>query len=143
MAVTLDDGEPKNLHPRNKKPVGIRLAKIALNKTYGFKQEQYLGPQYIKVKIKGNQVKIFFNRKTLGSGLNTSDNNPPKNFYIAGADKKFYEAEAEITGNKILLNSTQVTKPVAVRYAFTNAPVTNLQNKEGLPAEQFRTDFWE
>lgn len=143
MAVILDDGEPKNLHPRNKKPVGIRLAKIALNKTYGLKQEQYLGPQYKKVKIRDKQIEISFKRKTLGSGLNTSDNKPPKNFFTAGADKKFYEAQATIIGNKVVLYSTQVTKPVAVRYAFANAPATNLQNKEGLPAEQFRTDFWE
>ncbi|MDB5002512.1 MAG: Sialate O-acetylesterase [Mucilaginibacter sp.] len=143
MAVIIDDDEARNLHPRNKKPVGIRLSKVALNKDYKFKNIPYLGPHFSKMKINGSTVEILFKKSTLAAGLITSDNQPPKEFYIAGSNKIFYEATAAIEGNKIILTSDKVANPIAVRYAFRNIAVTNLTNKAGLPVEPFRTDNWE
>jgi sialate O-acetylesterase len=143
MAVIIDDDEPRNLHPRNKKPVGLRLSRIALNKDYNLKNIQYLGPQFNKMKITGSIVTISFNKKSLGGGLATSDSLPPKQFFLAGSDKIFYEAKAIISGEKVIVQSDKVSNPVALRYAFTNIAVTNLMNNDGLPAEPFRTDNWE
>lgn len=139
MVTTLDVGNPKDIHPKDKKPVGLRLAYIALNNTY-HKNVAYTGPQFDHFKISDKQVKIFFKPKSLSGRSETSDGLSPKYFQIAGKDEKFYNANATIRRNKIILNSTEVKQPVAVRYAFVNAPITNLQNGKGLPAEQFRTD---
>ncbi|RYZ96103.1 MAG: sialate O-acetylesterase [Sphingobacteriaceae bacterium] len=141
MAVTMDIGEPDNIHPLNKKDVGIRLAKVALHDTYG-ENIVYRGPQYKQFKVDGNWVKVQFDGKTIGSGIKTIDRAAPRHFYIAGVDKKFYKAEARIIGNEIWLNTREVQQPVAVRYAFTNAPLTNLAGSTGLPAVPFRTDNW-
>ncbi|RCH54347.1 sialate O-acetylesterase [Mucilaginibacter hurinus] len=143
IAVTLDVGERKTVHPSDKRAVGERLAKNALNKTYNVKGVQYLGPRFAKYTVNGNSIKISFAKESLGTGLTTSDGKPPEHFYVAGADKKFYPAKAAIIGNDIVLTGFNVTEPVAVRYAFMNWNDTNLQNKEGLPAMQFRTDNWE
>ncbi|MEO6150655.1 MAG: sialate O-acetylesterase, partial [Mucilaginibacter sp.] len=142
MAVIMDIGEPDNIHPLNKKDVGIRLAKAALNQTYG-EDIVALGPHYKKFKVDGNWVKVQFDKKTIGSGLKTIDGLPPKHFYVAGPDKKFYKAEARIAGNEVWLNAREVQQPVAIRYAFTNAPITNLAGSTGLPAVPFRTDNWD
>ena len=143
MAVTMDIGEVDNIHPRNKKDVGIRLAKIALYHTYGQKDTVYLGPKFSKFRIKGDKVKVAFEPKSIGSGLCTTDQQPPKHFYIAGDDKVFHPAKARIVNNEVWLESSKVKEPVAVRYAFTNYPVTNFCNKEELPAMPFRTDKWD
>jgi len=142
IALTMDIATADDLHPRDKKDVGIRLALNAFAKTYGFKNIQYSGPQYSSFSINKNIVTVSFNKESIGSGLTTNDQRPPQHFYIAGSDKKFYPASAEIKDNKILLKSIEVDKPVAVRYAFTNYPVTNFCNKDGLPAMPFRTDNW-
>jgi sialate O-acetylesterase len=77
----------------------------------------------------------------LGGGLVAKDG-ALQGFTIAGADKKFVNAEAKIQGGKILVCSPQVAKPVAVRYGWCDCPVVNLWNKAGLPATPFRTDNW-
>ncbi len=143
MAVTMDIGEVNDIHPRNKKDVGVRLAKIAFAKTYGQPEIVHQGPTFQSFTWKGNTVRITFRKEGLGSGLTTSDGLAPKHFYVAGKDQVFYPATAEIVRDQIWLTSEKVKKPVAVRYAFTNFPVTNLANKEGLPAQPFRTDSWE
>ncbi|MHA4811652.1 sialate O-acetylesterase [Flavitalea flava] len=143
MVVITDISEPDDIHPRNKQGVGLRLAKNALARTYGQKNTPYLGPRFAKMQIDGELVKIFFFGVTTGSGLTTSDGAAPKNFYISGPDHIFYYAEAWIVNNQVWLRSDKVKEPVAVRYAFTNYPVTNFGNKEGLPAEPFRSDNWE
>jgi sialate O-acetylesterase len=143
IAITLDAGKERNVHPPDKRSVGERLAKNALNKTYGLKDVQYLGPRFKKFKVEGNTIKITFDKKSLGSGLVTKDGKAPQYFFVAGDDKRFYPAEASITGNEIWLSNHNVSRPVAIRYAYTNWVNTNLQNKEGLPAMQFRTDIWE
>jgi sialate O-acetylesterase len=142
MAVTLDDSVPRLLHPRNKKPVGERLAQIALNKTYNIKTTPYLGPQFAKMKTKGDEVTVYYNSKTLYGGLMTKDGQALRNFFVAGNDKVFHAAIAKIDGTHIILKSDSVANPVAVRFAFTNTAVINLFNKAGLPAEPFRTDDW-
>lgn len=143
MVCTMDVGDPDQIHPSNKKPVGERLAMMALHNTYKRKMENPYGPVFRNMIIRNEKVIIEFEKSTVVNGLNTNDGAAPRHFYIAGADKIFYKADAFIEGSSILLSSTLVKAPVAVRYAFTNFPVTNLQNKHGLPAYPFRTDNWE
>lgn len=140
MAVIMDISEPDDIHPRNKQGVGLRLAQNALALTYGKKNTVYLGPRFAKMKIEGETVKIAFVPGTTGSGLITSDGGAPKHFYICGPDHVFHYAEARIMKSEVWLRSDKVPEPVAVRYAFTNYPVTNFGNREGLPAEPFRSD---
>lgn len=142
MVVTMDVGEAKNLHPRNKKPVGIRLAQAALNRHYGQPDVPYLGPQFSQLQIQGNTAVINFDPQTVKNGLRTNDGKPPAHFFVAGADRQFHAATAKINGHKIYVTSAKVPAPLAVRYAFTNFPVTNLENGDGLPAAPFRTDNW-
>ena len=142
MVVTMDVGESKDLHPKNKKPIGHRLARTALNRTYGQLNIAYQGPQYKYLEIKGNKAIVHFCETGTEQGLNTKDGSAPKHFEIAGTDQKFFPASAIIDGKTIIVHSSKVKKPVAVRYAFTNYPVTNLQNKEGFPVVPFRTDNW-
>lgn len=143
MAVTMDVGEEANHHPRNKKPVGERLALLALKNIYNQNVECY-GPHYSSWLAGGNTVTVSFSAGT-ANGLNTIDNKPLNQFFfVAGTDHVFRQGTASIQGNKISITAPAGTPlPVqAVRYAFTNAPVTNLQNSAGLPAEPFRTDTW-
>jgi len=141
MAVTIDIGEETDIHPKNKQDVGKRLAAVALNKTYG-KGNIYSGPRYESMKIEGNKVVLSFHKT--GGDLYTSD---PygylKAFEVAGADKQFYYARAFIQGDKVVLFCDSVLQPVAVRYAWADYPGdANLYNKQGFPAEPFRTDTW-
>ncbi|GGG64871.1 sialate O-acetylesterase [Edaphobacter dinghuensis] len=139
MAVTIDIGDPKLVHPKNKEPLGERLTAIALAKTYGRKME-YSGPVYESMKVKGNAIELKFAHD---KGL-TAKNGPLKWFQIAGADQKFVDAEAKIEGNKIIVTSAQVSAPVAVRYAWADYPEgCNLYNGAGFPAAPFRTDKWD
>jgi sialate O-acetylesterase len=142
MVVTMDVGESKDLHPKNKKPIGVRLAKTALNQTYGMLNVNYQVPEFDYAVYGDHKVQLYFRPETVQSGLETNDGKEPAHFFVAGTDKKFYPARAKIQGSNIVLTSPKVAKPIAVRYAFTNFPVTNLQNKDGLPALQFRTDSW-
>jgi len=142
MAVTIDLADDvTNIHPINKQDVGKRMALLALSKTYG---ENVLssGPVLKSYTIQGSRVRITYNPETIGLGLTTIDGSYPKCFRIAGVDKKFYNASAVIDGNEIVVSSPLVTIPIAVRYAFSNAPVPNLRNIDGLPAYPFRTDSW-
>lgn len=143
MALTMDIGEPGDIHPRNKKDVGKRLVLIALAKTYNMPGIVYKGPQFSGFTVSGNTVTVSFEKETIAGGLSTSDNNYPKHFFVAGDDKIFYTADAAIVNNTIVLHSEKVQRPVAVRYAFTNYPLTNFCNKDGLPAMPFRTDKWD
>jgi len=124
------------IHPKQKEPVGQRLALAARALAYGEKIE-YSGPEYDSLKIEGNKAILTF--KHVGTGLVAKDG-PLKGFTIAGGNKEFVEAKAEIHGDTVVVTSDQVTSPVAVRYGFTNIPDGNLWNKEGLPASTFRTD---
>jgi sialate O-acetylesterase len=141
MAVTMDIGESKDIHPRNKQDVGKRLALVALNNLYEKKME-YSGPMYQSMEITGNKIELSFTHAANGF-LVKDKYGYIKGFEIAGADKKFHFAKALAQGNKILVFSDEVLNPVAVHYAWADdMPEVNLYNKEGLPAVPFRTDTW-
>jgi hypothetical protein len=133
--------ELTEIHPWNKRTVGQRFAYLALAKDYG-QNVQFTGPQYVSHKIEGSKIRITFDPSSLGTGLTTKDGMSGKTFKIAASDKKFYPALAVLEGNEIVVSSTNVTAPVAVRYAFFDGAMTNLQNKEGIAAFPFRTDNW-
>jgi sialate O-acetylesterase len=138
MTVAIDLGEWNDIHPENKKDVGERLALAARKLAYK-ENLVYSGPLYASSVIDGNKITISFTHT--GSGLITKDGNLPAEFAIAGADKKFVWANAKIENNKIVVWSSEVSKPLYVRYAWADNPVNpNLFNKEGLPASPFRTD---
>ncbi|HEY8930898.1 MAG TPA: sialate O-acetylesterase [Mucilaginibacter sp.] len=144
MAVTMDVGEVDNHHPRNKKPVGERLALLALKNDYG-QNVQTLGPHFSSWSTTGNTAMISFAAGT-ANGLTTGDGKPLNQFFfVAGGDHVFHQATATIVGSTVRVVAAPDTPlPIlSVRYAFTNAPVTNLQNSAGLPAEPFRTDNWD
>lgn len=141
MVVTTDIGDPNDIHPRNKQDVGYRLALAALANIYQDSSIIYRGPEWRTVTTVDSIIKVQFDPQSIGSGLATNDGLPPKHFYIAGADGKFYPASATIVNDEVWLQSPQVPIPVAVRYAFTNYPITNFCNKEGLPAIPFRSSF--
>ena len=139
QAVIIDIGEAGDIHPRNKQDVGDRLARIALAKDYG-KDIAYSGPLYRSMKIEGSKVRLTFE---YDQGLVSSDGAALKRFEIAGADQKFYWADAAIEGSEVVVSSDKVAQPVAVRYAWaTNPEGCNLTNETGLPASPFRTDDW-
>lgn len=139
IAVTLDLGDLKDIHPPYKKEVGERLALWALARDYGQRDLVHCGPIYQEMKIEGGKIRLSFDHT--GSGLVAKDDGLA-NFTIAGADKKFVPGKAVIDGKAVVVSSDTVAEPVAVRYAFDNAGVPSLFNKEGLPASSFRTDEW-
>jgi sialate O-acetylesterase len=140
MAVTVDIGNPKDIHPRNKQEVGRRLALWALAKTYGREGTVYSGPLYKAMEHDVNAIRVKFDH--VGSGLVSRDGKPLTCFEIAGEDKKFVAADAQIDGDSVLVSSKDVPNPVAVRFAWRHDAEPNLMNKEGLPASPFRTDRW-
>ena len=139
VAVTIDIGNAKDIHPKNKQDVGKRLALNALAKTYG-KDIPYSGPMYKSMKIEGDKITIQFNH--INGGLTTKDDKELQGFAIAGKDKKFIWAKAKIIGDKVVVWNSKIKNPVAVRYAWASNPVCNLYNKANLPASPFRTDDW-
>jgi sialate O-acetylesterase len=136
MAVTLDIGNPVDIHPRNKREVGRRLALLAMARCYGQDSEEVLGPKLIRVEIAGPVARVYFEHSR---GL-TSGNDEVSSFELAGADRVYYPARAVIQGPCVQVTSAQVQRPVSVRYAWHDAPEVNLRNAEGLPASPFRTD---
>ena len=141
MAVGIDCGDPVALHPQNKKPIGIRHAYLALKEVYG-KDIVSCGPRYLSHKIEGRKITLVFD--SIGSGMMPAKAGKLNAFAIAGADKKWHWADAEIAGNKVIVSSEDVPTPVAVRYAWAMNPSQRnlLYNKEGIPASPFRTDSW-
>ena len=137
MAVTIDIGDEKDVHPRNKLDVGNRLAGLALSGTYG-KPGVASGPLFHSASIQNGRIRVDFQQT--GGGLVARDG-PLKQFAIAGADRKFVHADAVVDGHAILVSSPAVAHPAYVRYAWADNPVgANLYNAEGLPAAPFRTD---
>jgi sialate O-acetylesterase len=139
LAVTIDIGDPKDVHPHNKEPLGDRLTRIALANVY-HRDMEYSGPVYQSMAIEGSTIRLKFTH--LGGGL-VAKGGPLKWFQIAGADRKFVDADAKIDGDTIVVSRTDVTMPEAVRYAWDNYPEgCNLYNAAELPAAPFRTDKW-
>jgi sialate O-acetylesterase len=140
VAVTIDAGDPDNVHPKNKEPVGERLALIALANVYRQKLE-YSGPRYASMKVEGDAIRIRFTH--VDGGLVAKDG-PLKWFQIAGEDRQFVDADATIDGDTVIVKSDKVPAPAAVRYAWANYPAgCNLVNAAALPAAPFRTDNWD
>lgn len=139
LAVTIDIGDPKDVHPHNKEPLGDRLARIALAGTYG-KKIEYSGPRYVDNRVGDDTMTVKFDH---AAGL-MAKGGPLKGFQIAGADHVFVDADATIKGDSVIVTSDKVPAPVAVRYAWANYPEgVNLYNGDGLPAAPFRTDTWD
>jgi sialate O-acetylesterase len=140
MAVLTDAGEQTTIHPADKQTVAERLFLIAKARTYGYADTKYKSPSYANMTKGGNKIILHF-RNTEG-GLKFK-NNVSSNFEIAGPDKVFHQAKAEIQGDAIVVYSDDVSEPEAVRYAFQAWVVGDLYNLVGLPASSFRTDNWE
>ncbi len=138
MAITIDIGEEKDIHPKNKQDVGRRLAAWALGTVYGQKVATS-GPLPAGHQVRGSEVALSF--KHTDGGL-SAKGGELKGFVIAGADKQWKPATARIAGDQVIVTSVDVKQPVAVRYAWENWPTCNLFNGAGLPASPFRTDDW-
>jgi sialate O-acetylesterase len=136
LAVTTDVGDAADIHPKDKAPVGKRLALAARALTYGERIE-YSGPIFQRLTLQGDRATLAFTH--IGGGLVAKDG-PLRGFTIAGADGKFVPATAEIRGNTVIVRADSVPAPTAVRYGWEHVPDVNLFNKEGLPASPFRTD---
>jgi len=151
MAVTLDIGNPADVHPDNKIHTGQRLALVARETVYG---EKITGtsPLYRDHTVSGGAIRIRFTNTGGGLVIGEAPWRPagaeawPKDklvgFYIAGEDRKWVDASARIEGDAVIVSAPSVTAPVAVRYGWASSPPVNLSNKEGLPAAPFRTDDW-
>lgn len=138
MAVTTDIGNAKNIHPENKKDVGIRLAKWALTFDYGKKDIQYSGPLFKTSLFEEGKAIISFDH---ASGLTASDSKALRMFELAGADGKWEWADAKILGDTVVVTSAKVQSPQKVRYAWrANALKANLINSSGLPASCFSSE---
>jgi sialate O-acetylesterase len=134
----IDLGDAKDIHPKSKQPVGDRLAIAALGTTYG-KDITPMGPMYDSMTISGNKAVVKF--KYTGKGL-TARGGELKGFAVAGEDKIFKWAKAEIRDNTVVVWNDDVKEPKAVRYAWADNPECNLFSAEGLAAFPFRTDEW-
>lgn len=137
MAVTIDVGEAKDIHPKNKQAVGQRLGLWALNTVYG-KNNEFRGPTLDGHDVGNGKVVLSF---TNAEGL-TAKGGELKEFVIAGEDHQWKPAKAEIVDGKIQVSSPDVPSPIAVRYAWTDNCQATLFNSAGLPASPFRTDDW-
>jgi sialate O-acetylesterase len=155
MAVITDTvplAERDDIHPKNKYDVGVRLARWALGRDYGQKQMVVSGPLYKQLKIEDGKVRLAFDHVGGGLMIGKKEGRTPavddragklKRFAIAGADKKWFWADAVIVNNTVTVSSPEVKEPVAVRYAYQmNPDGANLYNRDGLPASPFRTDDW-
>jgi sialate O-acetylesterase len=143
MAVTLDIGNPKNIHPTDKQDVGERLALWALAKTYK-RNVSYSGPIYKSMKKLKGSLELLFDHAD--KGLVLTGGVFGTGFQIAAADRVFKNVspdEIKVLGNRLIVSHPDIAHPVAVRYDFSNTPEATLFNTDGLPAPSFRTDDWE
>ncbi|HEX4146415.1 MAG TPA: sialate O-acetylesterase [Pirellulales bacterium] len=138
MAVAIDVGDRDNIHPANKRAVGERLARLALARTY-HRPIDDAGPEYRSMSVEGDRVRLQFAH---AAGL-AAEGGRPRGFAIAGDDRKFVWATAQIDGESVIVSAPEVPQPRAVRYAWANNPGdVSLRNEAGLPAAPFRTDDW-
>jgi len=136
LVTTVDIGDLKDAHPKNKRDVGLRLALLALKDVYGRRETVASGPAYKSLQVSGSTVEVAFDNA--GTGLATKDGQPPDWFEVAGPDKKFQKARAGIAGDKVVITSP-LENPEYVRFAWNFLAEPNLRNKEGLPALPFNT----
>ena len=135
----VEDYEENNIHPKNKQDIGERLAYMALDRTYGINAVRSRGPEFKSMSVEGNQVVLTFDNVSDGfNRLKDMDG-----FEVAGDNQVFHKAEAKVCHDtKILLFSSEVQHPVAVRYCFENFKIGNVSGTSGLPLVPFRTDNW-
>lgn len=138
LAVTIDTGDPDNLHPKDKQPVGERLALCALAKQYG-ERVVYSGPTLASVERLPGSIRLHFAHTDGGLVVKGAK---LEEFAIAGEDRKWYWADARIGGDTVVVSSPSVPNPKEVRYAWQSNPAATLFNGAGLPAGPFRTDTW-
>ena len=139
MAITIDVGDPGDIHPRNKQDVGRRLAAWALADVYGRQVPARSGPLPAGSEIRGGEVVCRF---TEADGLADRDDGDVDGFVIAGADRQWQPARARIDGTSVVVSAAGVATPAAVRYGWAANPKCDLVNAAGLPASPFRTDDW-
>jgi sialate O-acetylesterase len=138
QVVTIDIGETTDIHPRDKRPVGRRLARLALARTYGLPIVD-TGPRFARVATEGSQLRVHFTDTKGGIRCLLGDLG---GFEIAGDDRVFKPAKAVIEGDTVLVSNEAIPQPIAVRYAWSNAPIVRLYNVDGLPVAPFRSDTW-
>jgi sialate O-acetylesterase len=138
LAVTIDTGDPDNIHPKDKRIVGERLALCALAGAYGEKVA-FAGPTFTSAEAVAGAMRIHF--RNADGGL-VAKGGKLEEFSVAGADRKWSWADARIDGNAIVVSSSMVPEPRAVRYAWQSNPAATLYNGAGLPAVPFRSDDW-
>jgi sialate O-acetylesterase len=139
LVTAVDIGDADDIHPRNKRDVGLRLANLALRKTYGLKTTPFSGPELASSKADGSSIRLKFRGSNGALKLTKNDG---AGFAIAGEDRKFVWAYAKLVGNEVVVNHPSVMKPVAVRYGWADNPELTLFDSVGLPAFPFRTDNW-
>lgn len=130
----------KDIHPQNKRDVGHRLANLALSETYHLNGIPHRSPQFNRMVVEGNKVRVYFDHAEKGL---TSRDGEPDEFTIAGKDGRFHDAKAKIEGSTVLVWNEEVKQPIAVRFGFSNTATPNLFSKDGLPVNLFRTDSFE
>lgn len=140
VVVTDITGDVNDIHPRNKRDVGARLARWALAKNYGDSEVVYSGPMYKSMTIEGDSIVLRFDH--VDGGLTSLNGEPLTHFTIAGKDRKFVAADARIEGDAVIVKADGVSEPVAVRFAWDETAIANFGNEAGLPAVPFRTDSW-
>ncbi len=138
LAVTIDTGDPDNIHAKDKQPVGDRLALCALAKYYG-KNVVYSGPTLESVERLPGSIRLHF---VHADGGLVVEGDKLEEFSIAGDDRKWAWADARIEGDTVVVSSPSVPNPTQVRYAWQSNPAATLFNGAGLPAVPFRTDNW-
>jgi sialate O-acetylesterase len=141
IVVTDAVNDLKDIHPKDKRTVGNRLALWALAKDYGRKNLVHSGPLYKSMQVEGSRIRLRFAHS--GSGLKSRDSKPLSEFEIAGADDKFVPATATIDGNTVVVEAAGVAQPTQVRFGWRNDANPNLMSHEGLPAAPFRTRDWQ
>ena len=133
MAVTIDIGNPTNIHPADKQSVGQRLALAARSIAYGEKVE-FSGPLFRQAGVDGHDMRVWFDH---AEGLTAKGGGTPEGFEIAGADRKYQPATAKLDGSSVVVSSPEVLEPRYVRYGWKDVPTVNLFNSAGLPASLF------
>ncbi|HEY8966830.1 MAG TPA: sialate O-acetylesterase [Candidatus Methylacidiphilales bacterium] len=138
LVVTIDVGEEGNIHPKDKKTVGVRAGKLIAKEFYASPlAEEVRGPTFRELAVEGDALRVRFDH---AGGLKTRDGQPPTDFAVAGADGRYVWAQAAIEGDAVVLRAPGVASPASVRYDWAGSPHGNLCNGDGLPAAPFRTD---
>jgi sialate O-acetylesterase len=138
QAVTVDIGDPNDIHPHNKIEVARRLALVAKARVYGF-DVTHAGPRFVSARREGRALRVSFAHAEGGLAVRGETVNDVE---LAGADRVFHPAEGRIDGETLIVTSPSVPEPVAVRYAWSNNPSANLYNRAGLHAAPFRSERW-